>query len=234
MSEGNISRSITEFESEWKTTPSRTICARLADLLRQAGRYDEALDLAREGLRRWPTTVSIEIVLGRCHRSAGRLDSAMETFRSLLERQPLNLVALRNMAEMTFEREIWRESIDYLEEYLLEQPGDQEVLDMLEEARAGRDRNDPITDDDASSSEVESDAETEPAFPETDRMRRVLQDQEIPADNADAVHDDHDDGSPADDAIERGIPPEAASLLDLFTEEEKIGLGLHSFEGSSE
>jgi len=232
VSEGNISRSIAEFESEWKSAPTRTVCARLADLLRQAGRFDEALTLAREGLKRWPSTVSIEIVLGRCQRSSGRLDNSMKTFRSLLERQPLNLVALRNMAEMTFEREIWRESIEYLEEYLLEQPGDQEARDMLEEARSGHDRSDPVTDEDASDPEAEQAAGTEPEFPETDRMRRILKEQEIQTGESDTVNDDED--SPADDTIDRGIPPEAASLLDLYTEEERIDLGLHSFEGSSE
>ena len=220
-------------EDEWRSNPSQTSCARLADLLRQAGRFDEAIELATEGLRQWPASTSIEIVMGKCCRDSGKLDGAMEAFRSVLDRQPLNLVALRSMGEITFKRKNWRQAVDHLDEYLLEHPGDQEARDMIEEARSRCERIPPVMGNELDVTDPQQDTVNEQVFPETDRMNSILREQGLPV-------NDGQDGSEAvgavrmDDRIGREVPSEASSLLGLFTDKEREELDLQSFEGELE
>lgn len=227
------SHELSGLEDEWRSNPSQTSCARLADLLRQAGRFDEAIELATEGLRQWPASTSIEIVMGKCCRDSGKFDGAMGAFRSVLDRQPQNLVALRSMAEITFESKRWREAVDHLEEYLLEHPGDQEARDMLDEARSRCERMPQVTGNELDAIDPQQDSVDEQVFPETERMNRILREQGLPVNDG---QDDSlaDDTVRMDDPIGREVPAEAASLLDLFTEEEREELDLRSFEGELE
>jgi tetratricopeptide (TPR) repeat protein len=226
----DLTGSMEELESEWIGNPSPTVCARLADLLRQAGRLEEASELATAGLRKWPGSGTIGIVLGRSHREAGKLESAVEAFETVLAAQPMNLVALRNLGEISFQRRKWRKAVEYLEEYLYEHAADQEAMEMLQQARRNSDTPDPMTDEDEEEPELEDQVSPDPpaAFPETGRMARVLEAQGItpPGPIRPAVPDRE---SPPDGEVPEPIEP--ASLFDLFSEEERNELGLSSFEG---
>jgi tetratricopeptide (TPR) repeat protein len=228
-----MAANLRELESEWISNPSPTVCARLSDLLRQTGRLEEASLLAGEGLRRWPGSSTIGIVLGRSLRESGKLESAVEAFEMVLATQPLNLVALRSLGEISFLKRKWRKAIDFLEEYLLEHSSDQEALEMLQQARKNADTPDPMADDDEEEPEDhepgDHESETSPAsFPETGRMARVLEAQGITppglTPTADPVKEPAPDGA-------FSLPLEPASLLDLFSEEERAELGLGSFDG---
>jgi len=222
-----------ELESEWIRNPSATVCARLADLLRQAGRLDEASELAAGGLRKWPGSASIGIVLGRSLKDSGRLDGAVDAFEAVLAAQPMNLVALRGLGEISFRRRKWRAAVEYLEEYLLEHAADAEALDMLEQARRNADSPDPS--EEAEEEEIAREHEREEApvepvpdsFPGTERMARVLEAQGIVPPPPAPGTPERSTGHGSDAAI----PTDPASLLDLFSEEEREELGLSSFDG---
>jgi tetratricopeptide (TPR) repeat protein len=222
--------SMEALESEWIGNPSPTVCARLADLLRQTGRLEEASELASAGLRRWPGSSTIGIVLGKSHREAGKLESAIEAFETVLAAQPMNLVALRNLGEICFQRRKWRKAVEYLEEYLLEHAADQDAMEMLQQARRNADTPDPLTDEDEEEPELEDQEQDAPsaAFPETGRMARVLEAQGITPPGQTRPAEPDRESPPAGGFSE---PIEPASLFDLFSEEERNELGLSSFEG---
>jgi tetratricopeptide (TPR) repeat protein len=71
----------------------------LADLLRRAGRNDEALAVLDEGLRRHPQAVGGLVTLARTLASAGRPTQAAEAAERVVDCDPDNLVALELIAD---------------------------------------------------------------------------------------------------------------------------------------
>lgn len=222
-------------EDDWVNKPSAIICARLAETLRQMGKLDESREVADTGLRRWKNNISITIVLGKCHRDAGLLEKAMESFTVVNSAQPQNLVALKNLAEIHFQKENWTEAVNYFEEYLFEQPGDDEVRDKLEEARSWKNSPDQIP---LEIGEDEPGDDTD-AFPKTERMNKVLESQGILKEvfsNSDEEDEDEDDGSgeitQEDEAFTAEVSPD--SLLAFFSDKEKKDLKLKPYDGEGE
>ena len=222
----NTSRQeLEKVESDWISNPSPVLCARLADLLRRAGRLDESRSIASTGLARWRNNISISVVLGKCYKDSGLLEKAMETFEKVNSVQPQNLVALRNLAEIHFQKENWSKAIHYLEEYLFEQPGDEEVRDRLEEVKSRKNSSTQISLD-VEEDEYESDDEV---FPKTDRMSKVLESQGIATGAAAESEKKESSGYPIEEEsiTERTTP---ASLLGFFSDEEKQNLHLQSYD----
>jgi len=236
----NISdRDLEKIESEWISNPTPMLCARLAEMFRQAGRLDESREVANTGLKRWKSNASIMVVLGKCYRDSSLLEKALETFESVHSLQPQNLVALRNIAEINFRKENWSEAVNGFEEYLFEHPGDEEARDRLEEAKARLDS--------PSISELEfeegSTVSGNDIFPNTDRMNRVLESQGIASEDVDDDPEEEQDEVPSEDK-----PPEPdlteketfadrvspGSLLGFFSEEEREDLNLIHYNGEGE
>jgi tetratricopeptide (TPR) repeat protein len=234
-----------QVESEWVSNPSPILCARFADLLRQSGRFDEAFKIAEEGLKQWQNNSSISVVLGKCYLDAGLLEKSQETFEKVRSTQPQNLVVLRSLAEIHFRREEWDKSISLFEEYLFENPGDEEAREMQEKARSGKgtsieDLFSEETSGDGDLSAMGEAGDDDHIFPDTDRMKKVLESQGYgsgaPADPPNAGQDE-----PADDTGGKtGYPMEndpvydrsaPASLLEFFTDSEKEELKLETYDG---
>ena len=230
-------------EDDWIKKPSAIICARLAETLRQMGKLDESREVADTGLRRWKNNISITIVLGKCHRDAGLLEKAMESFAVVNSAQPQNLVALKNLAELHFQKENWTEAVNYFEEYLFEQPGDDEVRDKLEEARSWKNSPDQMP---LETGEDEPEHDTD-AFPKTERMNKVLESQGIlqeafsnseeeEDDDEDDEDEDVDDGSDESTQEEEASAAEVSpdSLLAFFSDKEKKDLNLKPYDAEGE
>ncbi len=216
----DYSKEIKKLDNEWVKHPTPTVCARLADLLRQGGRLDESLEMTEIGLRRWKGNTSISIVQGKCYRDSGLLEKALEIFRNVHDTQPQNLVALQNLAQIHFQKKQWNKAVDYLEEYLFEHPGDEEARDLLEDAKTKQSSARNYYDDDEDTDESDPDSSV---FPETERMTKVLKSQGINSDS-----DDVSESHPADE-------PDAqvslsGSLMGFFSEEEKNELQLKPYE----
>jgi tetratricopeptide (TPR) repeat protein len=218
-------------ESEWVSNPSPILCARFADLLRQTGRFDEAFKIAEDGLNRWKKNSSISVVLGKCYLDSGLLEKALEVFKELHSSQPQNLVVLRNLAEIHFKKEHWSKAIDFFEEYLFENPGDEEARDLQDKARSMQGAQFSQLEDDSSETddlldEPEELSEEDEVFPDTDRMKKILESQGINL-NSDS---DAAEGYPIekDSTFERSAP---GSLLEFFSEEEKEELKLEEYDG---
>ena len=217
MAGSDKSREIGKLENEWVKHPTATVCARLADLLRQKGRLDESLEMAEIGLRRWNGNTSISIVQGKCFRDSGLLEKALDIFRGAHDAQPQNLVALLNLAQIHFQKKQWNKAVEYLEEYLFEHPGNEEARDLLDDARIKKNSAKNYYDDDDESAD-ESDTDSG-VFPETERMTKVLKSQGIESDLESASEEEVPESSPEEE-------PEAqisssGSLLGFFSKEEK-------------
>jgi tetratricopeptide (TPR) repeat protein len=131
----SLESEIRQLYEDWIASPSAVVCARLADRIRLAGRSDEALEVARKGLAQWSANTSIRVVSARCLRSSGDSRGAREAFESVLEVDPLNLIALRNLAEIAYEEGRFADAVRLFGDYLFENPGDGEAEALMKEAR---------------------------------------------------------------------------------------------------
>ncbi len=80
--------------------PASIAFAQLAEELRRAGRFKEAIDACRAGLARHPGYLSAHVTLGRALLEAGDLDAAFAELTGVLRMAPENLAAIRGLAEV--------------------------------------------------------------------------------------------------------------------------------------
>ncbi len=80
--------------------PEGRVFAPLADCLRKMGELQEALDVCRTGLEKHPRYSSAYVILGKIHLERADDDAAREAFERVLEFDPQNLLALRQLAEL--------------------------------------------------------------------------------------------------------------------------------------
>jgi len=220
----NSDNEIQELYQSWLSNPSPAICVRLAGKLRRSQRSSEAMDVARKGLEDWPDNISVNVIFGRCALDAKLFEEAMKVFDKVISIDPLNLIAIKSLAELNYEKGNWNRSIELFEEYLFEYPGDPEIEEMLEKARGKKDeaqREARLTGQDVS-------------YPETGRMASILAAQG----NGSVQNQPIDSGSPEQkEAAEGGTSqkPDAQdraprSLYDLFSPEECEELGLSTYD----
>lgn len=228
-------------ESEWVSNPSPILCARFADLLRQSGRFDEAFKVAEEGLKKWNSNSSIAVVLGKCYLDSGLLEKAMEMFEKVRATQPQNLVVLRGLAEIHYRREDWVRTVDLLEEYLFENPVDEEAREMQERARSmvSNATIDQIfasgEQDEDAAEEAAEETSDEDVFPDTQRMRKVLESQGLdePGEGEEETvleSDEDAGGHPLEDDPQFDLS-RPGSLLEFFTRDEREELHLEDYDG---
>jgi tetratricopeptide (TPR) repeat protein len=79
--------------------------ARMADLLRLDGRYDEAESACLEGLKEFPGYDSGHMVLALTYRDKGEIEKALIEFHTALKCEPENLLALKSIADIHWEAE---------------------------------------------------------------------------------------------------------------------------------
>jgi tetratricopeptide (TPR) repeat protein len=112
--------------------PASIVFATLAEEYRRAGRFDEAVDTSRAGLRFHPTYVSARVTLGRSLMELGHHGQAERELRLVLKTSPDNLAARRALGDL-----YWRqsESAKALEQFQLAvslAPADDELADIVQ------------------------------------------------------------------------------------------------------
>ena len=80
--------------------PASIAFASLAEELRKAGEYDEAVRVCRTGLERHPTYLSARVTLGRALLSLQRYEEARTETEYVLHAAPDNLLALKCLTEL--------------------------------------------------------------------------------------------------------------------------------------
>lgn len=80
--------------------PASLAFAPLAEELRRAGRFVEAVDICRTGLARHPEYLSGRATLGRALLDQGDLDASLTELAAVLAAAPDHLAALKGVAEI--------------------------------------------------------------------------------------------------------------------------------------
>ncbi len=214
----HIEKDIQDLYQSWLSLPTPALCVRLAGKLRHSGRNIEALEVARKGLARWQENISVNVVFGRCALEEKMNDEALEVFERVISIDPLNLIAIRSLAEIHYENSNWNRSIELFEEYLFEYPGDPEIEEILKSAREKKKeaaREARITGQDVT-------------YPETGRMASILAAQKNTAENPGDNNQQSKSQNSADAVEHQARAPR--SLFNLFSSEECEDLGLSAYE----
>jgi tetratricopeptide (TPR) repeat protein len=82
-----------QLQAKLGSDPHSTLFAQLADAYRMGGRFEEAIRVCQEGLRRRPKYAAAYIVLGRAHHESGDLLAAREAFQRVTQLAPDNVLA---------------------------------------------------------------------------------------------------------------------------------------------
>lgn len=258
----DFSAEIQELYEKWISAPSAAVCTRLADRLRVSGKSDEAIDVAKQGLEEWPDNVALQVVMGRCLLEGGNVEEAEKIFLEVRKKDPFNLVALKGLSTIAMDQEKYSEAESLLEEYLFENPTDEEAENMLEQAKfkskatpikesteeppseeepaagseAGSDQ--AVAEEEEASTDTSEAAETGEGFPQTDRMKSVLEQQEPSEpetreeeEEADEEEEEEEEEEPAETRApeaaeterEQPLPePPKAQPTDAPTEERRV------------
>lgn len=96
---GGQSPLIYEYLKRYQQDPTSRIFAPLAELYRKAGLFDEAIDIAREGLRVHPAFVGGRVALARALFDKKLYQEVCEELASVVRDVPDNLIAQRLLAE---------------------------------------------------------------------------------------------------------------------------------------
>jgi tetratricopeptide (TPR) repeat protein len=143
----DLAERIASCRARFDDEPESGVHVLLADLLREAGEFGEALSLLSDNATMRPASVSARVVLGRTLLEAGRVDDARPVLRQVLEADRDNTLALRLLAEDARSRGAWSESVPYLMRLSELEPEEPRWSAALAEARGFRDA--PPTEDDA-------------------------------------------------------------------------------------
>lgn len=130
-----LDQKIEIFSKRLAQDPHSRVFAPLADLLRQAGRWEDALELVDDGLGRHPNYVSALVIKGRTLMDSGRVDQARIILGRVLELDPENFVVLRLMTEDARSRQAWEVAIPLLEKLVVLDPDDSRWPGALAEAK---------------------------------------------------------------------------------------------------
>ncbi|PYQ49599.1 MAG: hypothetical protein DMF78_17830, partial [Acidobacteria bacterium] len=90
---------IDELRKKLDKEPGSRLFAQLAEELRKEGELEEAIQVARDGLKKHPNYPSARITLGRALLDTGDLAAAKAEFETVLKAAPDNIVASRYLAE---------------------------------------------------------------------------------------------------------------------------------------
>jgi tetratricopeptide (TPR) repeat protein len=99
MENKNFSPLIYDYLKKYQEDPTSRIFAPLAEAYRKAGLVDEAIEIAREGLRVHPNFVGGRVALARALFEKRDYDAVVEALGSVVREVPDNLVAQRLLAE---------------------------------------------------------------------------------------------------------------------------------------
>lgn len=99
-SDANLERQIDYYLRKYELNPHSRAFAPLADLYRKTGRVEEALEILAAGLAEHPTYVSALVIKARCHLALGQVPPGLAAFQRVLELDPDNLVAIKQLAEL--------------------------------------------------------------------------------------------------------------------------------------
>lgn len=126
-----------QLQRKFQGPPGASGFARIAEVLREEGRHEEALALLQEGLKGKPGHLTGHLVLGKCYFDMERLDEAREQFETVLRQDSRCLSAMHHLARIMVKLQ-WQEAAAAYYRSILElEPWDTEILERFREANPG-------------------------------------------------------------------------------------------------
>ena len=113
--------------------PASIVFAQLAEELRRANLFEEAVATCRAGLALHPSYVSARVTLGRALFALDRLDEAEAELKSVLSRAPDTLSALKTLGEICRCRGRLEEALAHFEKGLSIARNDPDLQHVVEE-----------------------------------------------------------------------------------------------------
>ncbi len=124
---------IDELKRRLQADPTSVAFAALAEEYRRAGRYHEAVETCRAGLKHHPSYLSARVTLGRALLELNRLDEAQAELEAVLKAAPENLAAVRGLAEIHHRRGELPEALEFYRTALDLARHDTELHDAVEQ-----------------------------------------------------------------------------------------------------
>jgi tetratricopeptide (TPR) repeat protein len=121
-----------ELRRRVESDPASIAFATLAEEYRRAGRFDEAVDASRAGLRFHPTYVSARVTLGRSLMELDEHEQAERELRLVLKSSPDNLAARRALGDLYWRRSDLARALEQFRSAVTLAPGDHELADIVQ------------------------------------------------------------------------------------------------------
>jgi len=123
-------------EERIKANPKSRSFLQLAEAYIEAGRREEALDLLKNGEEYYPYYLAARIAYGKLLREEGDTDRSIEQFEFVNRTIPDNLIALKNLAALYFEKTRLPEAKTMATSALTLSPGDLEMTKIVSQVDA--------------------------------------------------------------------------------------------------
>lgn len=133
MENKNFSPMIYDYLKKFQEDPTSRVFAPLAEAYRKAGLIDEAIEIAREGLRVHPNFVGGRVALARALFEKRQYDEVIEELSIVVREVPDNLVAQRLLAESSLMLGRVTEALSAYKMLLYFNPGDPETSRVVAE-----------------------------------------------------------------------------------------------------
>lgn len=123
---------IQRYEQMLADDPGSRVFAPLADAYRKANRLDEAIRVARAGLRHNPHYSGGLVVLGRALFEKGEISPALEAIQKAVDEAPENYLAQKTLAKISMEQGENARALRALQAAILLSPEDMEIQSDIE------------------------------------------------------------------------------------------------------
>ncbi len=129
----SFSPAIYEYLRKYQEDPTSRVFAPLAEAYRKAGLPDEAIEIAKEGLRVHPSFIGGKVALARALFDKRSYQEVIDLLAAVVEDAPDNLVAERLLAESYLIQGALPEALNCYKMLLYFSPGDAETAQLVHE-----------------------------------------------------------------------------------------------------
>ncbi len=136
MDHKSFSPLIYDYLKKYQEDPTSRIFAPLAEAYRKAGLLDEAIEIAREGLRVHPNFVGGRVALARALFEKKQYDEVVNELSIVVREVPDNIVAQRLLAESSLMLGRLSDALGAFKMLLYFNPGDTETARVVAELEA--------------------------------------------------------------------------------------------------
>jgi tetratricopeptide (TPR) repeat protein len=128
--DGEMALAEKDLRTAWKLDPKEDYALRLTTILKQVN-TDKAVSFLKEALKKYPTSLSLNILLARGYQNKNELDKALAICNAVINQYPGQLDALTLKAEILKQQNKTAESLEVLEEAYLYAPQDVDLVHQL-------------------------------------------------------------------------------------------------------